>query len=834
MVQNALLLVVAPCVCSLALRVAAAAAACLHAFASVRLELLVNKFIQELVVMCGVQPAEPSTRSSSFVLNSSERPLDDVAFAPQRRETGHAYGNGWEIASRACRAMRKQVCAYPRCTTVRTTHYLLEPLGRSATTCAESHKGEQQCDADGDDVSGDCAFDHCFLIDGLQHRRSRNNYRRSLHPYVARHVLLRDTREFEEALAEHDLLVQASPRHELHMMNVSARYRVHCERRPCRRVAGEASLVSAEPERAEQLQTRTTRFTERFRSRPPRRHSRGGLDFDSTLGFPGEGPGSGDGLSPHQPATSQGDVDGQRHHDTSGVVRPPSDNLFCPSRAHAVEGSGEFDGGGTPRNRRNSEPADTFDGEVAPTVPDAQTPDLPMRPLPHIDPFEDIRVESARQDCYVCLEQVDPGAEGADQCVQTDCCDRQFHLRCLAQLHCNTSGLCPHCRVPCLSGPSLETFSRLCGHLGLHRDVAERRDTRNAEFRERLPPPCDKLVQLSCCNRVACTLEAGSTVFEELPDRSMEWSPNFDRTACTWSPSWICMACNRVATPESQALHVDVEPPICQQHGRRTLSVDFATGRRSWICASLTGYDRLPVQDIGCDRTPLDQLPLEHLHHRRAGEDAAPQVLPHLFNGRPSCSWPAPTAQVTERSNSWFYTPLLLDACGFRTQADREMWTSHPISAGWWAVVTRELATARDMAAATLIARLEEAANIEYGFKNEVASLSARSGERLTLQQVVQTLADHRGYLQCRLKQLFCNCLLAGIWPAALTDDPTNSDDIPPRTVMLYRSLLRFPSLLVLQWRQVVMEGFATMPMREVMFLFKARTCKPERAGNKR
>ena len=312
-------------------------------------------------------------------------------------------------------------------------------------------------------------------------------------------------------------------------------------------------------------------------------------------------------------------------------------------------------------------------------------------------------------------------------------CRHALHPLCAARwVRQRATAGCPLCRAGALSPPQRQAL--LTQHReALSRDEQRMDTTTDPGIHE--PPPAPREVTILCCYR-----RGPPPDFALLDDRSAAWAPtpiwesssaeqgdHNSRSLVGWNALWICLSCNRETTLD--ALPDRGPPPPCPASCRRTYVWDTATGEGRWSCS------------------PACRAP-----------SSAPR----------GGTWPihmgGPPTQVTARTNSFMYCPLIIDAAGLLLEADHLAWSSR---VPWWAetVATmrhaprpplRDFTNSYRLSVALARNNLEFVGADDLEASERLARLSSRLGEEheARLPELVRHLVDSRGHLPALAQEL--------------------------------------------------------------------------------
>ena len=163
-------------------------------------------------------------------------------------------------------------------------------------------------------------------------------------------------------------------------------------------------------------------------------------------------------------------------------------------------------------------------------------------------------------------------------------------------------------------------------------------------------------------------------VWEELPDRSMEWSPVLHHATAEWQPEWLCLRCQAVAGPQHALFQNVPAPPVCPAHGRRSLALDLREGQRGWVCCHSPSATVLPCQP--------EVLPVA---------ETAPPAQPAPGLGAWASRGPPAVGSSLPATHSWFHVPVLHAGVRRLGSSAVALWDAHPDLRTVWGEVVQAL-----------------------------------------------------------------------------------------------------------------------------------------------
>ena len=234
------------------------------------------------------------------------------------------------------------------------------------------------------------------------------------------------------------------------------------------------------------------------------------------------------------------------------------------------------------------------------------------------------------------------------------------------------------------------------------------------------------------------------------------------------------------------ALDIGRDPPVCDIHGPRTLSVDFLSGQRQWVCAYATTDEHHPTHlweclpedllDYRVEEPPvLAVIPEPVLPDGHSIEDAGnARAWRGLFSGaraqshdlfnRPtynyataaatpcandagppetvaSIRWMAPDNIIRNNVNSWMFVPLLLQVADLLTPVEANSWRQHPLGGHRWEQVVSDLRNSASRRTAEIVGAFEIRIAIDPNAERAVANLvGTLAEETCTIIDVVRIL----------------------------------------------------------------------------------------------
>ena len=216
---------------------------------------------------------------------------------------------------------------------------------------------------------------------------------------------------------------------------------------------------------------------------------------------------------------------------------------------------------------------------------------------------------------------VQVAAKGPESSFAWPVCNHLLHLGCMPHLAANSFVLsCPSCRAGWEAGAAELLHAQCRRHLVAIPAPAPQEDTRTDEALVVQPPRAPAQVLAFCCPRLFLARPGAPETegaWQELGDRSMQWSPVFDQATRTWRPEWVCLRCNNCLGLAHALLQGVPDRPRCAAHGERVLAVDMREGRRGWACCQ--GSSGM-LHDCTLDALPLEpSLPAGALVHLPRG-----------------------------------------------------------------------------------------------------------------------------------------------------------------------------------------------------------------------
>eukprot|EP00435_Cladocopium_sp_Y103_P027618 s2497_g6.t2 len=397
-------------------------------------------------------------------------------------------------------------------------------------------------------------------------------------------------------------------------------------------------------------------------------------------------------------------------------------------------------------------------------------------PVPNSDPM-----------CTICLGPIDP-ANGNEPSFTWPACQHVLHLGCVANLRAhNGRPTCPACRQPWTTHAD-EQLQHSCQHHGiLIPDPV--RHTHPEQPPRPSPAPPATLLPL-CCHRLILLDPAhaeADAAWRELPERHMQWAPNFHQQGQHWTPEWSCLRCNSTVTPDHPLLQHVPEQPNCHQHGPRTLALDLPRGERGWVCTTNTEPPRI----LDCPPAPAVPTTAQQQPTVRTNSSTPPWA-----SRRPPEQQPGPT-------NSWLYVPLLHAGAGRLTPAARQAWLQHPNSTQEWSAIEQQLLHAAPVHWQRLhqvLVMVQDLAiqsgnplpAFERTAPNQLASAAASlpPATQVHLPWALDQLSDASGYIpasaQEALLQVYLGeraatraALLADRWRPQRIADPSGNNALP-------------------------------------------------------